>query len=193
MKKKNFILYLIAASLVFAGIHAYSKETSSITDRGKKKILVAYFSHTGSTREIAVQISKITGGDIFEIQAVKTYPDDYEAVKKVAKEELNSGYKPPLKNKINTKSYDIIIIGYPIWWGTFPAPVKTFLSENDLSGKTIVPFSTHRGSGFGRSVSDISNLCPGSALLEGISIWGTDTKNSQDRITNWLRKIKIIK
>ena len=102
-----------------------------------RKILVAYFSRSGNTREIASQIHKNVGGDIFEVQAVKPYPSDYNALVKQARQELESGYKPALKTKIeNIKSYDLVFIGYPIWWSTFPAPVKTFLSENDLSGKT---------------------------------------------------------
>lgn len=200
MHNKLFILILIAAALVLTGALVFSKEGPGKRSEdkvqqyaGSKKILVVYFSHTGSTREVANQIHQAAGGDIFEIQAVNQYPDDYEAVKKIAKQELNSGDKPALKTKINNiRSYDIIFIGYPIWWGTFPAPVKTFLSEYDLSGKTVVPFSTHGGSGLGRSVSDISKLCPGSIILEGIAIWGNDAKKSQNRITEWLRKIKII-
>jgi flavodoxin len=115
-----------------------------------KKILVAYFSHSGNTREIANQIHKSADGDIFEIQSVNPYPHDYDAVVEQAKQELKSGHKPALKTKMeNIKSYDLGFIGYPIWWGTFPAPVKTFLSEYDFSGKTIVPFCTHEGSGLG--------------------------------------------
>ncbi len=197
MKKKFFVLYLIAASLAFTGIQASCKENSGIPDSKKgenKKILVTYFSHTGNTREIANQIHQSVGGDIFELQAVKKYPDDYEAVKKVAKQELKSGEKPALKTKINNiRSYDIIFIGYPIWWGTFPAPVRTFLSENNLSGKTIIPFSTHLGSGLGLSVKDITKLCPESTLLEGISIRGDDIKTAGDRISGWLKKLNITK
>lgn len=190
MKKKNSALYLLAVLLIFTGISASGKESSA---KGNKRILVTYFSHTGNTREIAGQIHQIAGGDIFEIKAVKLYPDDYEAVKKVAKSELNSGEKPILKTKINISSYDVIFIGYPIWWGTYPAPVKTFLSENNFSGKTIIPFSTHLGSGLGSSVRDIKKICPDSTLLEGVSIWGNDTKNAQGKISQWLRKIEITK
>ncbi len=157
-----------------------------------KKILVAYFSHSGNTREIAEQIHKSVGGDIFEIQAVKTYPDDYDAVVEQAKQELNSGYKPALKTRIeDITSYDVVFIGFPIWWSTFPAPVKTFLSEYEFSGKTIVPFCTHEGSGLGRSVSDISRLCPKSTVLDGIAIRGSDVRTAHNKVSEWLRKIKM--
>jgi flavodoxin len=159
-----------------------------------KKILVAYFSHSGNTREIANQIHKSAGSDIFEIQSVKPYPHNYDAVVEQAKQELESDHKPALKTKMeNIKPYDLVYIGYPIWWGTFPAPVKTFLSEYDFSGKTILPFCTHEGSGLGRSVTDISNLCQKSTLLDGIAIWGRNVKTAQNKVSEWLQNIKIKK
>ena len=159
-----------------------------------KKILVAYFSYSGNTREIADQIHKNAGGDIFEIQAVKPYPDDYDAVVKQAKQELNSGYKPALKTKVeNIKPYDLVFIGYPNWCSTVPAPVRVFLSEYDFSGKTIIPFCTNEGSGLGRSATDISKLCPKSTLLDGVAIKGREVKTAQNEVVEWLRKIKITK
>jgi flavodoxin len=160
----------------------------------KKMILVAYFSHSGNTREIAKQIHKSVDGHIFEIQSVEPYPHDYDAVVEQARKELDSGYKPALKTKIgNIKSYDLVFMGYPVWWGTFPAPVKTFLSEYDFSGKTIAPFCTHEGSGLGRSAADISKLCPKSVLLNGAAIRGSIVKTAQNKVSEWLREIKITK
>ncbi len=159
-----------------------------------KKILVAYFSYSSNTREIANQIHKSVGGDIFEIQSVEPYPHDYDAVVQQARKELDSGYKPALKTKIeNITSYDLVFIGYPNWCSTVPAPVKTFLSEYDFSGKTIVPFCTHEGSGLGRSATDISKLCPKSTLLDGVAIRGRDVETAQNKVSEWLRKIKITK
>jgi flavodoxin len=159
-----------------------------------KKILVAYFSYSGNTREIADQIHKSVGGDIFEIQAVKPYPDDYDEVVKQAKQELEPSYKPALKTKIeNIKSYDLVFIGYPNWCKTVPAPVRTFLSEYDFLGKTIAPFCTHEGSGLGRSAADISKFCPKSTLLDGVAIRGSDVKTAQNKLSEWLQKIKITK
>jgi flavodoxin len=209
MKKIYFAVPIIAAFLVVIGMQAQKNFTTAEAedgvskmgktgeleakpDSGTKKILVAYYSHTGNTREIANQIHKIAGGDIFEIQAVTTYPDDYEEVKKRARQELDSGYKPVLKTKINNiKSYDIVFIGYPIWWGTFAAPVKTFLSEYDFSGKTIVPFCTHGGSGLGRSITDITALCPHSTILDGLAVWGKDAKTAQNDVAAWVCRLKV--
>ena len=152
------------------------------------KILVAYFSRTGNTREIAYQIHSLIGGDMFEIQPVVPYPADYEAVKKKAMEEQEAGYKPALSSKVKDfGSYDTIFVGSPVWWGTLPPPVSSFLSEYDFSGKTIIPFCTHLGSGQGRTISAITELCPQSKILKGIAIRGDEVKSAKKDISEWLR------
>jgi len=157
-----------------------------------KKVLVVYFSRSGNTRELANQIQKNVGGDVIEIQTVDPYPRDYDAVVKQAKQEIESGYKPALKTKIeNIRSYDVIFVGSPNWWNTIAPPVTTFLSEHDLSGKTVVPFITHHGSGKGQSVTDIAKLSPKSTILDGIAIWGRDVKNSQNEVSAWLQGMKF--
>jgi flavodoxin len=154
------------------------------------KKIVVYFSHSGNTREIANQIQKSVSGDIFEIQSLENYPSNYNAVVKKARQELESGYKPALKAKVsNIRSYDVVFIGYPIWCGTIPMPVVTFLSGYDFSGKTIIPFCTHEGSGLGRSVTDIAKLCPQSKILEGLAVRGRDVKSAQNEVSEWLGEI----
>jgi flavodoxin len=160
----------------------------------QKKLLIAYFSHSGNTRTIAEMIQKQSGGEIFEIKAVKIYPEDYDTVVEEAKKELKSGFKPELRTKIvDMSQYEPVFIGYPNWWGTFPAPVKTFLLEHDLTGKTIIPFCTHEGSGLGRSTADISKMCPKSKVADGIAIWGSEVSTTKNKVSEWLSKIKIIK
>jgi len=152
------------------------------------KILVAYFSRTGNTREIAYLIHSLIGGDMFEIQPVVPYPADYEAVKKKAMEEQEASYKPALRSKVKDfGSYDIIFVGSPVWWGTLPPPVSSFLSEYDFSTKTIVPFCTHLGSGQGRTISAITELCPQSKILKGIAIRGDAVKGAKKDVSEWLR------
>ncbi|MGA2479779.1 MAG: flavodoxin [Spirochaetia bacterium] len=154
----------------------------------KPKILVAYYSRTGNTREIASQIHSLIGGDMFEIQPVVPYPADYEAVKKKATEEQEAGYKPALKSKVKDfGSYDTILVGSPVWWGTLPPPVSSFLSEYDFAGKTIIPFCTHLGSGQGRTISAITALCPQSKILKGIAIRGDAVKSAKKDVSDWLR------
>jgi flavodoxin len=159
----------------------------------KVSALSAYFSHSGNTRVIAYQIHKSVGGDIFEIVPVDMYPSDYDEVVEQARKELNKEYRPRLKTKVeNIDSYNVVFVGYPCWWGTIPMPVATFLSEYDFSGKTIVPFCTHEGSSLGRSVMDIKKLCPQSTILDGLAVRGSDVKNAQNEVSEWLREIGMM-
>ena len=160
---------------------------------GSKKILLAYFSHSGNTRTIAVLIHNMVGGDIFEIVPVDSYPSDHDKVVEQTLQELSEYHIPKLTSKLgNMESYDLIFIGYPNWWGTIPLPVESFLSEYDLSGKTIIPFCTHEGSGMGRSLSDIKNLLMESFILDGFSVRGSNAKNTKTEISDWLQKIGMI-
>ena len=173
-----------------------------------EKCLIAYFSRkgqnyvngrivdlkVGNTEVVAKMIQKITGGDMFHIESVKAYPKDYTETTEVAKDELRANARPELTGHVeNMDTYDVIFLGYPNWWGTLPAPVRTFLSEYDFSGKTIVPFCTHEGSGLGRSEQDIKKLCPKATVLNGIAIHGADAGSANTKISEWLEKIKITK
>jgi flavodoxin len=166
------------------------------------KYLIAYFSRpgnnyvngnivnlpVGNTEVVAKMIQEITGGDLFHIEAVHAYPEDYTETTDVAKEELRTSARPKLTGHLETiASYDRIFLGYPNWWGTMPMPVFTFLEEYDYSGKTIVPFCTHEGSGLGRSISDIRKACPKSTVLDGLAIRGGDVNNAKNEVAAWLR------
>ena len=157
-----------------------------------KKILVAYYSHSGNTAEIASYIQKQIDGTLFEIIPVSPYPTGYNDVVRQAKIEIQSGKKPELKIKINdTESYDIIFVGSPNWWGTIAPPVAAFLSEYNFSNKTIVPFCTHGGGGYGSIFKDISLLCPNSNILEGFEVFGKGNGNISEKINLWLNEIGI--
>lgn len=155
-----------------------------------KRVLIVYFSHSGNTREMANQIHGIVGGDLFEIVTVQPYPREYKAVIAVAKRERDSQFRPKLTKRVESlDSYDLIFLGYPNWYGTLPMALMTFLEENDLSGKTIVPFCTHGGGRWGESVETIKRLCPRSTLLEGLAVEGGLVKSSQGDVADWLRKL----
>jgi flavodoxin len=167
---------------------------TSATGTDKNKILVAYFSHSGNTQEIARQIHESIGGDIFEIVAVDPYPRDYDAVVAQARKELDEEYRPRLKTNVkNMEAYNVVFVGHPNWWGTMPMPVATFLSGYDFSGKTIAPFCTHEGSGLGRSVADIKGLCPQSTVTDGLAVRGGGVRKAQDEVSGWLRGIGMKK
>ena len=129
-----------------------------------KKVLVAYFSRSGNTRAVADHIKSLTGGDMFEIQVAKPYPEEYHACTEVAKKEKEDNARPTLKTKVeNMASYDVIFIGYPNWWGTMPMPILTFLESYDFAGKKIALFATSGGSGFGKTVSRLEGSVDKSA------------------------------
>lgn len=158
------------------------------------KILIAYFSKTGNTQEVAKQIQTIVGGDLFEIATQEPYPTEYRPTVDQAKKEQETNFRPQLSTTVqNLESYDIVYLGYPNWWGTMPMPVFTFMESYNFSGKTIVPFCTHEGSRLGRSVTDIRSLAPQANVLEGLAIRGSDAKSSQNEVTNWLRQNNLVK
>ena len=153
-------------------------------------ILVVYFSRTGNTRKIANLIHQEVGGTIHEIRPKVPYPNSYDAVVDQAQKEIQAGYKPALQSTLDhIESYDTIFVGSPNWWSTIAPPVATFLSEYDLSGKTIVPFCTHGGGGLGRIGQDIAKLCPQSTILSSFEIYGSGTGNAQAEVSAWLRKV----
>lgn len=165
----------------------------------EKKILIAYFSRNGenyvsgkivdlplgNTKIIAQMIQEINGGELFEIKSSVPYPKDYTETTEVAKNELKSNLRPTLINHIEDISlYNIVFLGFPNWWNTMPMPVFTFLDEYNFSGKVIIPFCTHEGSGMGRSEKDIAKVCPTAIVEKGIAIHGTNVKNSMDAVRN---------
>ena len=143
----------------------------------------------GNTEVIAKKIKGFIGGDLFEINTVKPYPIDYDETTKVAKDELRKNAHPELADSVkNMDDYDVIYLGYPNWWGTFPMAVSTFLESYNFSGKTIVPFCTHEGSGIGNSERDIKKLCTDAKVFPGIAIRGGSVANADNIVQSWLKK-----
>ncbi len=164
-------------------------EIYPVTD--PSSILVGYFSISGNTRKIAKQIQRLIGGDVFEIRTISKYPINYNELVAQAKKEIVSGAKPLLRENItNMETYRIVFLGYPNWWNTIPAPVLTFLTENDFTNKIIVPFCTHGGGGIGHSVTDIKKQLPEAKMLATFSINGSYVKESNSEVLDWIGKLK---
>lgn len=161
----------------------------------KGPVLVVYFSYSGHTRTIANQIHEQVGGDIFEIKTANPYTSDYNAVVDQAKQEQAENARPKLSGHVeDMNKYNTVFIGYPIWWYDMPMPVYSFLEEYNFSGKTIIPFCTHGGSGFSNSIQNMQmqkNLS-GATFLNGLAIRDTDVSHAQNDVTNWLRSLKMI-
>lgn len=171
-----------------------NSDTSVISDTNRnlqtqtgENILIAYFSWSGNTENAAQIIQEQTGADIIELNPAEPYSSNYSEVLDQAQKDMNADARPELANHVeNMEQYDTILLGYPNWWATIPMPVATFLEEYDFSGKTIIPFCSHGGGGFGQSITDISKLTPNSRIGEGLSIHYSGGTSLENDITTWL-------
>jgi flavodoxin len=153
------------------------------------KVLIAYFSWGGNTRGIAQKIRQQTGADIFEIQCVTPYSSNYNTCLDEALRDQRANARPPLKTHVtNVAQYDTILLGYPNWWASIPAPISSFLDEYDLSGKTIIPFCSHGGGRFGQSLTAIAKLEPKAKIGSGLSVHYSGGSSLDKDITAWLKK-----
>ena len=169
-------------------------QTGETTTSNEKSILIAYFSQTGNTEMMAEEIQSQIGGDLFKIETAEDYPSSYTELTQVAQAEIENGERPELKQTVeNIENYDVIFIGYPIWWHTTPAAVNSFLESYDLSGKTVVPFCTSGGSDIEETMEAVRNSCPNSNILEGMTISGSSssTDSGKEQIRNWLESLDI--
>lgn len=171
------------------------------------KILIAYFSRAGNnyakggvvdlpignTEVVAKTIAQLTGGDLFKIESVKKYPDDYNSCTEEARKELRENARPELVTYLDDfNEFGTIILGYPNWWSTMPMPVFTFLEACDFSDKTILPFCTHEGSELGDSVRNIAKLCPKAKIMNGLAIHGSHVNNAHEDVAEWLQKADLL-
>ena len=149
----------------------------------------------GNTQYVAYVIQKNTGADIFRIEPQNPYPTDHKTLVDLAAKEQNNNARPAIKNKIkNLEQYDTIFIGYPNWWYDMPMILYSFFEEYDFSGKTIVPFITHGGSGFSNTINTIAELEPNANVIkEGFSVSSYIVQDAEPDIILWLQKLGYIK
>ena len=139
----------------------------------RHKILIVYLSRTNNTKAIAEIIHENVGGTLVALELKNPYPEDYKTIVDQVVKENETGFLPPLKTKIDSiQKYDVVFVGFPTWGMQLPPPMKSFLNQYDLSGKTIVPFNTNAGYGVGSSFETVKKLCPKSKVLEGFSTKG---------------------
>lgn len=203
---KNLIksLALIVAGLLMSVSCSGNDSVKKSETMGKSgKVLIVFFSHAGenysvgnvkvgNTKLVADEIQRLTGGDEFEVVAEKNYDMPYDALTRLAKEETENGEKPPFKGEVkNIDEYQTIFIGGPIWWGTYPQVMFTFFDKYDLNGKTIIPFSTHEGSGLGSVVSDLKSIYPNATFKEAFSIYGHETRKDLSKVSKWLKSLNL--
>ena len=177
---------------------------NQVENKADSKVLIVYFSRTGenynvgnvevgNTAIMTSYMKEYLKADSFEIVPVNKYPDSYDECLKVATKEKNEDARPAIESKLDDISkYDTIFIGYPIWWGEIPQIVYTFMEEYDLSGKTIIPFNTHEGSGDAGTYNTIKNkLAKSNVNTNGLALQGkvARTDEGKEKTINWLKEL----
>lgn len=211
MNKKIITIVIVVAVLLIAGAFYFlffnqgrsvgidnniqnesNKKGLGNIDLKDKKVLVVYFSETGNTQKFAKLISDEVGGDFRRIETVKSYPTG-QALFDYTKKERDENARPELKEMdVDPEDYDVIFIGYPIWWYTLPMPIYTFFDKYDFNDKIIVPFNTHEGSGDGGTYSTIKELEQNAKVLDGLAIRGGNMKSEQTtKVKNWLKGLDL--
>ena len=208
--KRAIVLSLIVFASVcllpgFSG--AQQQGAKEQRSSAEKKILIVYLSRTNNTKVVAEIIHQRVGGNLVALELETPYPSDYRMTVQQVVHENETSYLPPLKTKIeHMEQYDLLFLGFPTWDMQLPPPIKSFLHQSDLQGKTVIPFNTIGGYGPGSSFATVRTLCPRSTILEGLSIRGGLERDGQllvikdaraeearKEVELWLRKIGIVK
>lgn len=167
-------------------------DTDGIDANSGASIVVKNKDVLGNMQYMAMTIQEAIGGELFRIETKEKYPLEHETLVNQAKEEQNKEVRPELATHIeNVEQYDMIFLGYPNWWGDMPQPLYTFLEEYDFSGKTIIPFNSHGGSGFSNTIEEIKKLQPNATVRDdGLSISRNDVADSEQEITDWAKGLQ---
>ncbi len=207
MSAKHIFTTLAAFALFLAssGCNAQSKQenTSTIKQSNNQAMnkIVIFFSHAGdnysvgnievgNTKIVADYISEITGADQYEIVTHKYDGMAYMPLIELAKKEAADGELPPYEGAAPDLSrYDTVFIGGPVWWGTYPQVMFTLFKDIDLAGKTVIPFTTHEGSGLANCVSDVKKAFPKATVTKGFSIFGHEVRSGKAKVEKWLKSL----
>ena len=187
--------------------HVKNINAEKISKVDPDKVLIVYLSRTNNTKTIAEIIHRNVGGTLIALELEMPYPENYRATVQQVVKENESGFLPPLKTKIDSiEKYDIVFVGFPTWDMKMPPPMKSFLKQYDLKGKTVIPFNTNGGYGVGSGFQKVKELCPDSKVPEGFEMKGgverdgiylaikdEKAKEAEANVKNWLQKIKVIK
>ena len=208
MKTLNYIIVLALCMLVSTAYNGSKKqeinnqETKEVMNSDKKAIVV-FFSHAGdnyavgnievgNTKIVADYISEITSAEQFEIATHKYDGMAYNPLIKLAQEEAEKGELPEYEGDVDLSQYDTVFIGGPVWWGTYPQVMFTFFKkyEDDMKGKTVIPFTTHEGSGLANCVDDVKKAFPGANVMKGFSIYGHEVRTERAKVEKWLKGVE---
>lgn len=183
--RRSLIAALASAPLTGSARDAQAEQTATAA---KATTLVACFSRSGNTRVVAGLIRRATNAAYVEIQPATPYPDAYLATVEQARRERDSSVEPPLQQRVpDISRYDTIYLGFPIWGGTAPPLIGSFLSAHDLAGKILVPFITHGGFGVGSSAAVLRVHAPKATLREAFVMQADQERRTMEQVSDWLR------
>ena len=179
-----------------------SDEQAAQQVKTDKKALVVFFSHAGdnyavgnievgNTKIVADYILEFTGADQFEIVTHKYDGMAYKPLCDLAKEEQQNGELPPFEGSVDVSKYDVIFIGGPVWWGTYPQVMFSLFKDINLDGKTVIPFTTHEGSGLANCESDVRKAFPKANVKKGWSIYGHEVRTGKAKVEKWLKGLGL--
>ncbi|MBD5101134.1 MAG: flavodoxin [Subdoligranulum sp.] len=156
-------------------------------------VLIAYFSWSGNTKQLAEMIQKQMGGELFEIKPETPYTDDINELSGISLQEQRDNIRPALSGAAPDMSrYDVIFVGFPNWWNNMPMPVFTFLEGYDFSGKTVIPFTTYGNGVWGKSVDSIRNALPDAIIVDGLAIQEHNLQDAPAEVSEWLQELGLI-
>lgn len=162
-------------------------DPNNMTQEEENSVVVIDGHVLGNTQYMAQVIAETTGGDIFRIEPETPYPTDHSTLVNLAAEEQDADARPAIKDRIaDFDDYDVVFVGYPIWWSDMPQILYTFFDTYDFSGKTIIPFSTHGGSSFAGTPRTIAALEPDAVMLDGLTISRDNIQDARQEIIDWV-------
>ena len=193
-------------SLISGCAKAQRKTTAEPLTITNPNVLIVYLSRTNNTKAIAEIIHNQIGGTLVTLELENPYPANYQTTVQQVVNENETGFLPPLKTKIDSiQKYNVVFIGFPTWGMKLPPPVKSFLRQYNLGGKTVIPFNTNAGYGVGSSFKTVNELCPNSKVLEGFTTQGGVERDGQylvikaekateveANVKKWLQKLNIL-
>ena len=202
MKSIKNIITAVLALLVITSCNAQNKqEVKSSNKNNMSKSIVIFFSHAGdnysvgnievgNTKIVADYITEIKGADQFEIVTHKYDGMAYMPLIELAKEEANKGELPPYEGSApDLSQYDTVYIGGPVWWGTYPQVMFTLFKDINLDGKTVIPFTTHEGSGLASCARDVKKAFPKAKVTGEFSIYGHEVRTGKAKVEKWLKSL----
>lgn len=195
LPRRQLLTRLMSLPLLSA-LGTLASKTTAVPERAgnakprQSTALITYFSRSGNTRVVAEQLARTLDADLFVIAPATPYPADYEANVEQARRERDAGYQPPLEQRVpGFSGYERVFIGFPIWGMTAPPAIRSFLTQHDLTDKTLVPFITHGKYGLGDSVSVLKQLAPRATILDAYSQECDQERDTMNQVNSWLSRL----